>query len=118
MDPDPARLNVWPDLVSNCLTLLIVFSTEFIKEVDFEKNQQATKKYGKLPSRQRFNISLTQHKYKCKLLFGRYGVTGKYFEHMTWNVAVTIINPSPAELINARYPFLKTWSIKLDNLIN
>ena len=31
---------------------------------------------------------------------------------------VTIINPGPAEFINAQYPFLKTWSINLDNSIN
>ena len=31
----------------------MVFLKEFFKKVDFEKNQQTTNKYAKLPSRQR-----------------------------------------------------------------
>ena len=46
-DPDQARQNVGPDLDPNCLTL---FLKEIFKKVDFEKNQQTTKKPAKLPS--------------------------------------------------------------------
>ena len=35
----------------------MAFLKEFFKKVDFEKNQQTTKKHAKLPSRQRVNIS-------------------------------------------------------------
>ena len=37
---------VWPDLDPNCLPL-IVFLKEYFEKVDFEKNQQITKKHAK-----------------------------------------------------------------------
>ena len=46
------RQSVGPDLDPNCLTL-IVYPKESSKKVDFENNQQTTKKHEKLPSRQR-----------------------------------------------------------------
>ena len=49
------------DLNPNCLTLVVnVFLEGFFKKVDFEKNQQATKKHAKLPSRQRVNSNRHQ----------------------------------------------------------
>ena len=52
LEPDQARQNVEPDLDSNSLTLVVLWK-EFFKKVDFEKNQQMTKKHEKLPIRQR-----------------------------------------------------------------
>ena len=52
LDPDQAQQNVRPDLDPNYLTLM-VFLKEFFKKVDFEKNQQTTKKHEKLPRMQR-----------------------------------------------------------------
>ena len=43
---------VGPDLDPNYLTLM-VFPIFFFENVDFEKNQQTTKRQAKLPSRQR-----------------------------------------------------------------
>ena len=54
LDPVQTRQNVGPDLDPNCLTLM-VFLKEFFKKVDYEKNQQTTKKHVILPSRQRVN---------------------------------------------------------------
>ena len=54
LDLDQARHFVRPDLDPNCLTL-IAFLKEFFEKVDFEKNQQTTKKHAKLPSRQSVN---------------------------------------------------------------
>ena len=51
LDPDQAGHEVGTDLATNCLTL-IIFLKEFYKKVDFEKNQQMTKKHEKLPRRQ------------------------------------------------------------------
>ena len=39
LDPDQARQNVWPDLDTSMVIL-----KEFFEKVDFEKNQQTTKK--------------------------------------------------------------------------
>ena len=50
--PDQARQNGWPDLNPNCLTL-IVYLKEFFEKIDFEKNQQTTKKREKFPRGQR-----------------------------------------------------------------
>ena len=56
LDPDQDRLNVGPDLDPNCLPLrLMVLLKEFLKNVDFEKIQQTTKKHSKLPSMQKVN---------------------------------------------------------------
>ena len=55
LDPDQARQKVRPDLDPKLFDTLMVFLKEFFKEVDFEKNQQTTKKPEKLPSRQRVN---------------------------------------------------------------
>ena len=52
LDPDLARQNVRPDLDSNCLTLMVLLK-EFFEKVDFEKNQQTSKKHEKLPRMQR-----------------------------------------------------------------
>ena len=46
-DPDQARQNVRPDLDLNCTTLM-VFLKEFFEKVDFEKNEQTTKKAFKI----------------------------------------------------------------------
>ena len=40
---------IWPKLFDT----LLVFLKEFFEKVDFEKNQQTTKKHAKLPRRQR-----------------------------------------------------------------
>ena len=54
MHPDQARQNVGPDLGPNCLTLDDIPDYFFFSEkVDFEKKQQTTKNYEKLPSMQR-----------------------------------------------------------------
>ena len=45
LDPDQARQSL--------SDTLMIFLKEFFKNVDFEKNQQTTKKHAKLPSRQR-----------------------------------------------------------------
>ena len=57
LDPDQARHHVEPDLDPNCLTLIVILK-EFLKEVDFEINQQTTKKHLKFPSRQRVKCDL------------------------------------------------------------
>ena len=56
--PDQSRQNVGPDLDPNCLTLTI-----FLK-VDFEKNQQTTKKHALFPSRQRVKYTTLLHSEK------------------------------------------------------
>ena len=48
LDPYQARQNVGPDLDPNWLTLTVVLIF-FFENVDFEKNQWATKKHAKLP---------------------------------------------------------------------
>ena len=61
--PDPKRLTLW------------VFLKEFFEKVYFEKNQQTTKKHGKLPSMQRVMwagpyfvmLQLTSTWYQCTL---------------------------------------------------
>ena len=47
LDPHQARQNVGPYLDLYCLKLM-VFLKEFFEKVDFEKNQQMTKKAGKI----------------------------------------------------------------------
>ena len=42
----------------NSLDPLMVFLKEFFENIDFEKNQQMTKKHAKLPSRQKVNLVL------------------------------------------------------------
>ena len=49
LDPDHVGQNVGPDLDSNCLTLW-VFLKDFLEKVDFEKNQQTTKKHENYPA--------------------------------------------------------------------
>ena len=53
LDPDQARQNFVPDRDPNCLTLVI-----FPKEINKKVDQQMTKKYANLPSRQRFKMFL------------------------------------------------------------
>ena len=47
LDPDQARQNVGPDLGANCLTLMVSLKVYFEK-VNFEQNQQITKKSCKI----------------------------------------------------------------------
>ena len=44
LDPDQAQQNVGPDLNLKLFNTLMVFLKEFFIKVDFEKNQQTTKK--------------------------------------------------------------------------
>ena len=52
LEPVQAGQNIGLDLYSNCLTP-IVNPEFFFEKVNFEKNQQTTKKHAKLPSKQR-----------------------------------------------------------------
>ena len=56
--PRSGLTNVEPDLDPNCFDTLMVFLKEFLKKVDFEKNRHTTKKYAKIPSRQRVILTL------------------------------------------------------------
>ena len=62
MDPDRARQNIGPDLNkingSNLFDTQMVFLKEFFEEVDFEKNQQRTKKHEKFAKGERFHLKL------------------------------------------------------------
>ena len=49
LDQDQTRQNVRPDLVLNCLTL-IVFLKEFFEKVNIEKTLTDAKKHAKLPT--------------------------------------------------------------------
>ena len=51
LDPDQARQNVGPNQDPNCLTLMVFLNEFFLEKVDFENNQQSTKKHQKLPSK-------------------------------------------------------------------
>ena len=53
LEPDLTRQNVGPDLDPNCLTLWYSSKNFFSEKVDFEKNQQMTRKHEKLPKRQK-----------------------------------------------------------------
>ena len=53
---------------SKLFDTLMVFLKEFFEKVDFEKNQQTTKKHEKLPSRQRVNGGFLQEVPKYHLL--------------------------------------------------
>ena len=55
LDPDQARRIVGADQGPNCLTLRWYFLKIFFQKVNFEKNQQTTKKHEKLPSMQLVN---------------------------------------------------------------
>ena len=58
LDPDQdwVRQNIGPDLDPNCFDADGIFLKEFFKKVNFEKNQQTTKKHAKLPSRQKVKV--------------------------------------------------------------
>ena len=43
----------------------MVFLKEIFEKVDFEKNQQTTKRHAKLPSLQRVNSCLAEFEYLC-----------------------------------------------------
>ena len=51
LEPDQARQNVGPNQDPNCLTLMVFLNEFFLEKVDFENNQQSTKKHQKLPSK-------------------------------------------------------------------
>ena len=55
LDPYQARQNVRPDLDPICLCQM-VFLKDFFEKVDFEKNQQMTKKHENFSRGQRLNL--------------------------------------------------------------
>ena len=54
-------LSVYDNLCKQFNTLMVTCLKEFLEKVDFEKNQETTKKHEKIPSRQRVNF------FKCLL---------------------------------------------------
>ena len=53
----PTKRRTWSG--SKLFDLLIIFLIEYFEKVDFEKNQQTTKKDAKFPSMQRVNSTFT-----------------------------------------------------------
>ena len=63
LDPDQARQNVGPNLVSNCLTLK-VFLKEFFEKLDFEKKRSADDKNAQVKNHMTLYSLLAQKNWK------------------------------------------------------